>query len=92
MPLLPVGAYIFLVLLSFINETAASFVAADKLILLTAALSPVVFICGAIISIIALFKSQAKVTALKGLILNIALLIVLLCFCKPILMEFEFVI
>ncbi|MHC4395034.1 MAG: hypothetical protein ACYS1A_05210 [Planctomycetota bacterium] len=92
MPLFPVGAYAFLVLLSFVHEWTAALVAADKLILLTVGLSPVVFISGAVISMIALFKSQAKVTAVKGLILNITLLIVLLCFCKPILIEFEFVI
>ncbi len=93
LPSLPVGAFILLVLLSFItNNAISSIIALDKLILLTVALAPVIYILGAIVSIIALFKSTMKMAPFTALALNIALLIVLLCFSKPIFIEFEFVI
>jgi len=92
LPYLVVGAYVFLVLLSFINNKINSIIAADKLILLTVGLSPAVYITGVIISIIALFKSEMKMIPLIGIVLNITLLIVLLCFSKPLLMEFKLVI
>ncbi len=93
LPSLPVGAFISLVLLSFtINNTISSIIAVDKLILLTVGLAPVIYILGAIVSIIALFKSAMKMAPFIALALNIALLIVLLCFSKPIFIEFEFVI
>ena len=92
LPSLPVGTFILLVLLSFINNTVSSIIAADKLILLTVGLSPVIYILGAIASIIALFKSEMKVIPFIGVALNIALLIVLLCFSELLFIEFEFVI
>lgn len=92
LPSFPVGTSVLLVLLSFISNTVNSIIAVDKLILLTAALSPVIYTLGALVSIIALFKSEMKITAFIATALNITLLIVLLYFSKPILMEFEFVI
>jgi len=92
LPALPVGASILLVLLSFVNKTVNSIIAVDKLILLTAALSPLIYISGTIASIIALFKSEMKTAALIGIALNIAMLIVVLYFSTPTFIEFEFVI
>ncbi len=92
LPSLAVGAFALLVLISFINSTINSIIAVDKLILLTAALSPVIYTLGASVSIIALFKSEMKITAFIATALNITLLIVQLYFSKAVLMEFEFVI
>lgn len=92
LPSLAVGAFALLVLISFINNTINSIIAVDKLILLTAGLSPAVYTLGAIISVIALFKSDMKITAFIGAALNIALLIALLRFGNSFFMEFEFVI
>jgi len=92
LPSLSVGAFILLVLLSFINNTVSSVIAVDKLILLTVGLSPVVCTLGAIISIIALFKSEMKITSFIGVVLNIVLLIVLLFFSNPLFIEFKLVI
>lgn len=92
LPSLAVGAFALLVLISFINNTINSIIAVDKLILLTAGLSPAVYTLGAIISVIALFKSDMKITAFIGAALNVALLIALLHFGNSFFMEFEFVI
>lgn len=92
LPSLAVGAFTLLVLISFINSTINSIIAVDKLILLTVGLSPAVYTLGAIISVIALFKSDMKTTAFIGAALNIALLIALLRFGNFFFMEFEFVI
>ncbi len=92
LPSFPVGVFVLLVSLSFISNTVSSIIAVDKLILLTAALSPVIYTLGASVSIIALFKSEMKITAFIATALNIALLIVQLYFSKAVLMEFEFVI
>jgi len=53
-------------------------------------LSPMVFTLGAIVSIIALVKFENKIAALTGIVLNIALLVALLFFIKPFLVEFKF--
>lgn len=92
LPSFPVGAFVLLASLPFISNTVSSIIAVDKLILLTAALSPVIYTLGASVSIIALFKSEMKITAFIATALNITLLIVQLYFSKAILMEFEFVI
>ena len=92
LPFFPVGISALLVSLPFISNTVSSIIAVDKLILLTAALSPVIYTLGASVSIIALFKSEMKITAFIATALNITLLIVQLYFSKPVLMEFEFVI
>ena len=89
LPSFPVGVFVLLVSLSFISNTVSSIIAVDKLILLTAALSPVIYTLGASVSIIALFKSEMKITAFIATALNIALLIVQLYFSKAVLMEFE---
>jgi len=91
LPSLPVGTSVLLVLLSFISNTVNSIIAVDKLILLTAALSPIIYTLGALVSIIALFKSAMKITSVIGTSLNISLLIIQLYFSNAILMEFEFV-
>ena len=91
LPSFPVGVFVLLVSLSFISNTVSSIIAVDKLILLTAALSPVIYTLGASVSIIALFKSEMKITAFIATALNITLLIVQLYFSKAVLMEFEFV-
>jgi len=51
-----------------------------------------VFTLGAIVSIIALVKFESKVASLIGIVLNIALLVALLYFIKPFLIEFKFLI
>jgi hypothetical protein len=93
LPTLWIGAFSFLVLLSLINIKVSSIIAADKLILLTVMLSPIIYILGAIVSITALFKSEMKKIALIGVTLNIvALLIALLCLGSSIFIEVKLVI
>ncbi len=92
LPFFPVGAFVLLVLLSFVSSTLNSIIAVDKLILLTAVLSPLIYVLCAVVSVTALFKSEMKITASIGIVLNITLLIAYLYFSKAILMEFEFVI
>ncbi len=91
LPSFPILAFGLLVLLSLTNSTVSSIIVVDKLILLVVALSPVVYVAGAIISIIALVKSQMKITAFAGAAVNIGLLIFLLYFGKSFLMEFSFI-
>ena len=92
LPFFPIGVSAVLVLVSFINPVINAIIAVDKLILLTAVLSPAVYISGAIISVTALFKSKKKTVAGIGLALNILMLIIQLYFSKSVLMEFEFII
>jgi hypothetical protein len=92
LPFFPVGTFVLLVLLSFVSSTLNSIVAVDKLILLTVVLSPLIYVLCAVVSVAALFKSEMKMTASIGIVLNIALLIAYLYFSNAVLMEFEFVI
>ncbi len=92
LPVLSIGTLSLLVLLSFINNKVNSVIAVDKLILLTALLSPVIYVLGAIVSITALFKSEMKATALIGVILNIAALLIALYFGGAVLVEFKLVV
>lgn len=64
----------------------------DKLILVAAVLSPIVFTLGALVSIIALVKFGKNKDVLIGVVLNVALLVVLLCCIKPFFIEFKFLI
>ncbi len=89
LPVLPVIAYVFLVLVVLLNNMVGSIIAADKLILLTIGLSAVIFVSGAVVSIIALFKSEMKTASLIGVALNIALLTVWVCFAPLFLAEFK---
>ena len=90
LPSFPLLAFGLLILIALTNSTLSSIIAVDKLILLTVALSPVVYVGGAIISITALVKSKMKITAFAGAAANIGLLIFLLYFGKSFLMEFKF--
>ncbi len=92
LPFFPIGASFVMVVIAFSNYELSSIIAVDKLILLTAALSPVVYILGAGASITALLKSEMKLAAMAGVVLNIGLLIHLLYFSKAVLMEFSFII
>lgn len=93
LPVLPVVSYASLVLISFANNAVGSIIAVDKLILLTVVLSPVIFILGAIVSIIALFKSEIKTASLAGVTLNIVvLLIFMVCFSATFFTELKLVI
>ena len=92
LPFFPTGALVLLTLLPFVNSSAGSVIGADKLILLTVGLlSPLVYISGAAISIVALLKSEMRITAFMGTVLNITLLSVLLYFSKSFLVEFKFI-
>ncbi len=92
LPFFPIGASLVMVVIAFSNYELSSIIAVDKLILLTVALSPVVYILGAGVSITALLKSEMKLAAMAGVVLNIGLLIRLLYFSKAVLMEFKFII
>jgi len=92
LPSYTIGILTLLILVSFASCTISSIIFIDKLILLAVVLSPVVFTLGAVVSIIALVKLQSKIAALIGIILNIVLLVVLLCFIKPFLVEFKFLV
>ena len=92
LPSYTIGTLTLLIMVSFANCTISSIVFIDKLILLAVVLSPVVFTLGAIVSIIALVKFESKIVALIGIVLNIVLLVALLCFIKPFLVEFKFLI
>lgn len=92
LPLLHVGAFFGLVWLSFIGPWFNPAIAVDKLILLTVAMSPIVYLLGIVVSTIALLKSQTVMIALKGIALNAALLAVLLYFGRSFLVEFQLVV
>ena len=85
----PMLIFCSLALLALTNRTLGSAIAVDKLILLTVALSPVVYGVGAIVSVTALAKSEMKVTAFVGAAANIAMLIFLFYFRQSFLKEFE---
>lgn len=89
LPSVWVGMVVFLILLSFVSSKASSIVSAENLILLTLLFSPVVYITGAVLSIIALITSKIKKPALWAAGLNIALLACWIIFSKSFLMEFE---
>ena len=88
-PFFPTLTFCSLALLALTNRTISSMIAVDKLILLTVALSPVVYGIGAIVSVTALAKSEMKITAFVGAAVNIVMLIFLFYFRKSFLMEFE---
>ena len=85
----PMLAFCSLSLLALTNRIVSSMIAVDKLILLTIALSPVVYGIGAVVSVTALAKSEMKITAFVGAAANIVMLIFLFYFRKSFLMEFE---
>ena len=92
LPSYTIGIIALLILVSFGSYNISSIIFIDKLILLAVVLSPMVFTLGAIVSIIALVKFENKIAALTGIVLNIALLVALLYFIKPFLIEFKFLI
>ncbi len=92
LPFYTIGIIALLIMVSFASYTISSIIFIDKLILLAVLLSPMVFTLGAIVSIIALVKFESKVASLIGIVLNIVLLAALLCFIKPFLVEFKFLI
>lgn len=92
LPLFPVGASAVLTLTAFFSRSISAAIAVDKLILLTALFSPIVYLAGGVIAVIALFNSKIKKTAIKAVLLNLVLLFVHLFLNKPLMMEFEFVI
>jgi hypothetical protein len=91
LPIVWVGTVALLILISFISSKVSSIIAAGNLILLTLIFSPLVYISGAIISIIALAASKMKKSPLLATGLNIALLVFWLCFNKFFLMELELI-
>lgn len=92
LPSYTIGTLTLLIFVSFASCTISSIIFIDKLILLAVVLSPMVFTLGAIVSIIALVKFESKIAALIGIVLNVALLVALLYFIKPFLIEFKFLI
>ena len=72
---------------SLTNDTASLAIAADKLLSVTVVLAPVVCMTGAVLSLAALHRSQMRMTATAGVIVNIALLVFLFCFRKCFLVE-----
>ncbi len=92
LPCVLIAVYALLTLLGFSNSKISAAVFLDKLIWIVVALLPVLFALGAIMSIVALFKSKKKSDALAGLIFNIALLIVILWFSPSFIAEFKFTI
>jgi len=89
LPSVWVGMVVFLILMSFVSIEASSIISVENLILLTILFSPVVYITGATISIIALVTSEVKKTAFCAAGLNIVLLVCWLYFYKPFMMELE---
>ncbi len=92
LPCVLITVYALLTLLGFSNSKVSAAIFLDKLIWIVAALLPVLFALGAIISIVALFKSKKKSDAVAGLILNFALLITILWFSPSFIAEFKFTI
>ena len=92
LPVTAVGVFTWLVLLALTNSRIGPVIFIDKLMLVVAGLLPVICTLGAIVSIKALFKSEIKIAAFVGAVLNIVLLTVLLCFSKSFLVEFKFTI
>ncbi len=92
LPFYTISASALLILVSFTNCNARFLIIIDKLILVTIVLMPVVFALGVIVWIIAVVKFNKKRTPLIGVVLNILLLVALLCFIKPFLVEFKFLI
>lgn len=90
LPFLTIETILALALLSLTNITVSSAIAADKLILLTLGLSPLICILGGTVSIIALVKSEMKITAFVGALANIALLSFMLCFSASFVRDFSF--
>ncbi len=92
LPFYTISILALLILVSFINRNARFLFIIDKLMLVMVVLMPVVFALGIIVSIIAVVKFEKKRDSLIGVVLNIALLFALLCFIKPFLIEFKFLI
>jgi len=89
LPLVPAAIFVWLSLLSMTSIAVASAIRADKLILLTVALSPVVYALGAVLSISALARPEPKTNAIVAAAINIALLAFLLFFHTSFLAEFK---
>jgi len=99
LPSVWVGMVVFLILMSFVSIKVSSIIFVENLILLTILFSPVVYITGTVVSIIASVtpaapsaqhgESEVKKTAFCAAGLNIVLLVCWLYFYKPFMMELE---
>ena len=87
LPFIPTLSFALLAIVSLTNDTASSAIAVDKLLLGMVVLSPVVYAAGAVLSLVALRRSDMKMTAAAGAIVNTALLVLLLCFRQCFLAE-----
>lgn len=92
LPFYTISILALLILVSFTNRNARFLFIIDKLILVMVVLMPVVFALGIIVSIIAVVQFEKKRTFLICVVSNIAFLFALLCFIKPFLVEFQFLI
>lgn len=92
LPVYTISTLALLILVSFTNCNARFLTIIDKLILVTIVLIPIVLALGVIVWIIAVVKFRSKRIPLIGVVLNVLLLVVLLCFIKPFLVEFKFLI
>ena len=75
-----ISVIVLLILLSFAGGTINSMLRMDRLILLALGLSPIMFILGAVLCIIALIGHRNKTKAVAGIIVNLVLLACLLYF------------
>lgn len=91
LPFLNIAIFAALVMLSLTSRTIGSAIAVDKIIVLAIVLSPFVYISGAVISIIALFKSPMKLMAIIAAAVNIGMLVFMLYFSTSFLRDFEFI-
>jgi apolipoprotein N-acyltransferase len=100
LPFVWVGMIVLLILVSFVNIKLSSIISAENLILLTLVFSPVIYVAGATLSIIALVTSSSrhrpcrssgkiKKVAFLAAALNIMLLVCWITCSKSFLMEFE---
>ncbi len=92
LPFYTISILALLILVSFTNRNARFLFIIDKLILVMVVLMPVVLALGIIVSIIAVVQFEKKRTFLICVVSNIAFLFALLCFIKPFLVEFQFLI
>ncbi len=92
--LLPLGfvlAFGVLLFLSLVSTSISSAIEADRLMLLLVALSPIGYIVGAILSIVALLKFDMRVTACTAVVVNLSMLAFLVYFAQSFLVEFRIV-
>ncbi len=89
LPSITLTVFAVLTLLALTNNQIGSFIFMDKLILFIAALLPFVCITGAIVSVVAMFKTKTRKTAVSAVILNITLIIIMIFVSKPFIVEFK---